>query len=139
VYVRYHKDKKENMLALVGLFSAGMSLMACQVPYVAEMRGRAEMYCEGAIDCFDGCDICGFTMCEFPMEGALPICECDFWMCYAYCAKAKCEPVWAAQAAAECSAIVLAGGDEYAACGVNCNAAWTLSPLSALVLMLVRW
>jgi len=127
------------MLALVGLFSAVTSLMACQDPTVAGIRIEGERYCEGFTDCLDGCDICGFTLCELPMETQSTACECDFWMCYAHCAKATCDSVWAAEAAAYCSGAIVARGEELAVCGVNCNAAWTLSPLSALVLMLVRW
>jgi len=130
------------MLALVGLFTATMSTTLCMIPEILAMRTDAEMWCDGAIECFDGCDICGSKMCELHAEvvfASVP-CECDFLMCYAYCAKQTCEnPIGAAGGAQRCAAAVLARGEELAGCAVNCSAAWTLSPLSALVLMFVRW
>jgi len=128
------------MLALVGLFTATMSTTLCMMPEILAMRTDAEMRCEGAVDCFDGCDICGSKMCEVHAEVMTVTCECEFWMCFAYCAKQTCkDPVNAAGGAQWCAAGILARGEELAGCGVNCSAAWTLSPLSALVLMFVRW
>jgi len=127
------------MLALVGLFSVVTSLMACQEPTVAGIRTEGEQYCEGFTDCLDGCDICGFTLCELPLDNAAEVCGCDFWMCYAFCAKQKCDSAWLGEAAGYCTQKILEGGETYARCQVNCNAAWTLSPLSALALMIVRW
>jgi len=128
------------MLALVGLFTATMSTTLCMMPEILAMRTDAEMWCDGAIECFDGCDICGSKMCELHAEVATSTCECDFLMCYAYCAKQICEdPVTAAGGAQRCAGWMLARGEELAGCAVNCSAAWTLSPLSALVLMFVRW
>jgi len=96
------------MLALVGLFTATMSTTLCMIPEILAMRTDAEMWCDGAIECFDGCDICGSKMCELHAEVANVTCECDFWMCYAYCAKQTCEdPVVAAGGAQRCAAAML--------------------------------
>merc|ERR1719513_289806 len=47
-------------------------------------------------------------MCELHAEVANVTCECDFWMCYAYCAKKTCEdPVVAAGGAQRCAAVML--------------------------------
>jgi len=130
------------MLALVGLFSAGLaSTTMCQEPGVAADRVDAESQCDGMLECVDGCDMCGFTMCELPMENFLasPYCICDYMMCWTYCAKKKCPDDVFADHSDECSWLIREGGDFFSGCQLDCSAAWTLSPLSALVLMFVRW
>jgi len=124
---------------LLALFVVGIQgIGLCVEPTVAGYRIQAEAFCPGAIDCFDGCDICGSAMCDLQAEaaGATPACICDFWMCYSYCAKAICEPSLVASAATQCTIAinVMEAAGLSAGCAVNCMSASALSALAALVL-----
>lgn len=124
------------MLAVTLLAFLAQSQSICTDATVSGILTGAETSCPGARACFDGCKYCnaGKKLCDVMVAETVadPSCACDFWMCYAYCAKANCESALQGSAAGYCAVTYPASAPS---CAVNCAGAWMLSAAVPLLLL----